>query len=164
MQGHWVVKWTFQPGLVPTTMAKGFECLASGTAKRASYRPASGSTLISKTLISRTRVVASCTKTPRLRRRSACDFSRAGGRPALSKQQSAWRHSADGQSCFAREVVLLVQHGSTQARRWVVSTQDSAALFDGNPAAYSETEREPDQPNDGQGVYSAQKSPGLLVP
>ena len=37
----------------------------------------------------------------------------------------------------AHKVALPVQHGSMQARRWVVSIQDSAALFDGNPAAYS---------------------------
>lgn len=43
-------------------------------------------------------------------------------------------------------------------------TQDSAALLDGNPAAYSEPERQTDQPNDGQGVHSTQKSPGFLVP
>ena len=52
------------------TLAKGFKCLPSGTAKSATYRPGSGSTLISKMLISRTRVMASCTKTPRLRQRS----------------------------------------------------------------------------------------------
>ena len=56
----------------------------------------------------------------------------AGQKSALFKQRSAREHSANGWSRFARKVALPVQHGSTQDRRWAVSTQDSAALFNGH--------------------------------
>ena len=119
MQGHWVVKQTFQPGLVPMIMAKASKRSPSSSGKEGIHWPASGSTLLSKMMTLRTSVVTSCPRTPRLTRSSVCNFSRAGGKPETCTFQATkclWTY------CW-RTITLCLQSGfASSAQKHASST------------------------------------------
>ena len=139
-----VFKQMFEPGLVPTILAKSSKHSASNsgkegilpTAKRFNFKLKDDD-------------MALCPRTPWLTRRSACNFSRAGGRPETCAFQATKcpQNSAYGRS---RAITKRLCQFSTEACKIdgkPYPPKTLAALFDGNPTAYSETEREPDQPN-----------------